>query len=123
MARLTAADGWIVIVAERDASNASEHSHVARTAPGPPRPLFTGFDAAYDFIEATGPSTELGAGERLFFRTTKDAPLGRIVSIDPGPHPARLREVVPQSAHRPSKARLGAAPALRTYLPKPSDRP
>ncbi|HEX9368125.1 MAG TPA: prolyl oligopeptidase family serine peptidase, partial [Vicinamibacterales bacterium] len=122
MVHVTADGRWVVIVAQRGASDDSEVYLVDRTAPGSPRPLFTGFDAAYDFIEATGPSTELGAGERLFFRTTKDAPLGRIVSIDPGHPAAGLREVVPESAHRLSNAVMGRATLVATYLQNASDR-
>jgi prolyl oligopeptidase len=116
------ADGrWVVIVAQRGASDDSEVYLVDPAAPGPPRAVFTGFDAAYDFIEAAGPSTALGAGDRLFFRTTKGAPLGRIVSVDPGDPAAGLREVVPESAHRLSSALMARDTLVATCLRNASD--
>ena len=117
------ADGrWLVIVAQRGASDDSEVYVVDRAAPSDPRPLLTGFDAAYDFIEgAAGPSTGLGAG-RLFFRTTRDAPRGRIVSIDPENPGAGMREIVAESADRLSSAVMARDSLVATYLRNASDR-
>ena len=54
-----------------------------------PRMLVEGFDHAYDFVGNTE--------GRLFFRTTRDAPRGRLVAIDLSrPDPESWVEVVPQ---------------------------
>jgi prolyl oligopeptidase len=126
-----AADGrWVVITAQRGASDDSEIYLIDRGILGPldeargspPRALFTGFDAAYDFIEsARGPSTGLRAG-RLFFRTTRGAPRGRIVSIDPDDPGAGMLEVVPESAHRLSSAVMAKDTLVATSLENASDR-
>ncbi len=114
-----AADGrWVVIAAQRGASDDSEIylvDLIDRDAPSPaPRPVFTGFDAAYEFVE--------GAQGRLYFRTTKDAPLGRIVSVNPDDIAAGLREVVPESAHRLSGAVMARDTLVAIYLQNASDR-
>jgi prolyl oligopeptidase len=109
------ADGrWTVIVAQRGASDDSEVYVVDRAAHSTPRPLVTGFDAAYDFID--------GAAGRLFFRTTKDAPRGRIVSFDPEDSAAGMREVVAESADRLSSAVLARDCLVVTCLRNASDR-
>ena len=109
------ADGrWAVIVAQRGASDDSEVYVIDRRAPSDPRPLLTGFDAAYDFIE--------GAAGVLFFRTTRDAPRGRIVSIDPEHPAAGLREVVAESADRLSSAVMARDTLVAIYLHNASDR-
>jgi prolyl oligopeptidase len=113
MVHVTADGRWAVITAQRGASDDSEIYVVDRRAPGPPRPLFTGFDAAYDFIE--------GAHGRLLFRTTRNAPRGRIVSIDPD-DPAGLREVVPEAEHRLSSAVMARDTLVATCLENASDR-
>ncbi|HMC78441.1 MAG TPA: prolyl oligopeptidase family serine peptidase [Vicinamibacterales bacterium] len=114
MVHVTADGRWAVIVAQRGASDDSEIHLADRAAGGALRPVFTGFDAAYDFIE--------GAGGRLFFRTTKDAPLGRIVSIDPDDLAAGLREVVAESADRLSSAVMARGTLVATSLRNASDR-
>jgi prolyl oligopeptidase len=111
---VTADDRWAVITAQRGASDDSEIHLVDRRVPGPPRPLFAGFDAAYSFIE--------GAGGRLYFRTTSDAPRGRIVSIDPGDPSSGMREVVPESADRLSGAVMARGTIVAQYLHEASDR-
>jgi prolyl oligopeptidase len=106
---------WVVITAQRGASDDSEVYLIDRDAPSPaPRPVFTGFDAAYDFVE--------GAHGRLYVRTTKDAPLGRIVSVDPDDVAAGARTVVPESAHRLSGAVMARDTLVATYLQNASDR-
>jgi prolyl oligopeptidase len=109
------ADGrWTVIVAQRGASDDSEIYVIDRGAPSDARPIVTGFDAAYDFIES--------AAGRLFFRTTKDAPRGRIVSIDPENPGAGMREVVAESADRLSGAVMARDTLVATCLRNASDR-
>jgi prolyl oligopeptidase len=114
MVRVTADGRWAVITAQRGASDDSEIYVVDHEAPGPPRAVFTGFDAAYDFVEA--------ADGRLFFRTTRDAPRGRIVSIDPDDPAAGIRGVVSEAEHRLSSAVMARDTLVATYLQNASDR-
>jgi prolyl oligopeptidase len=103
---------FIVVTAQRGASDDSE-VHVIDRASGDdrPRPLFTGFDAVYLFIQATG--------NRLFFRTTKDAPLGRIIAVDMADRvPA---EIVPESSDRLSGAVMTRERLVANYLHNASD--
>jgi prolyl oligopeptidase len=123
---------WIVITAQRGASDDSE-VYVAEVggwrpeAEGPQlaagswqleaptwRALFTGFDAAYHFIgEAAG---------SLLFRTTKDAPMGRVVAVDPD-HPERgPHEIVPESEDRLSLGAIAHETLVLSYLHNASDR-
>jgi prolyl oligopeptidase len=115
---------WIVITAQRGASDDAEVSvaEVGRWSPeGGDRaavpemvPIFSGFDAAYHFIgEAAG---------SLLFRTTKGAPMGRVVAVDPE-HPERgAREVVPESTDRLSLGTVARDTLVLSYLHDASDR-
>ena len=114
MVHVTDDDRFVVITAQRGASDDSEVYLIDRADPGTVRPLFTGFDAAYDFISSSG--------DRLFFRTTRDAPLGRIVAIDPLQDGAELHEVVPESADRLSAAVRSRDGLYAVYLTNASDR-
>jgi len=80
---------------------------------GATTPLFTGFDAAYEFIDE--------ADGRLYFRTTKNAPLGRIISIDPE-RPQDVHEVVAEGADRLSMAAIARDRVVVAYLHNASDR-
>ncbi|MGH8308989.1 MAG: prolyl oligopeptidase family serine peptidase, partial [Steroidobacteraceae bacterium] len=52
--------------------------------------LFGAWDAFYDFMGSRG--------DELYFQTTNDAPLGRVIAVDARrPQPANWRTVVPQS--------------------------
>jgi prolyl oligopeptidase len=55
----------------------------------PARDLFTAWDALYDYIGA-------GGGE-LFFQTTRDAPLGRVIAVDPSAAAPVMRTIVTES--------------------------
>ena len=114
LVHVTDDDRYAVITAQRGASDDSEVYLIDRGGDGGVRPLFTGFDAAYDFIES--------AGGLLYFRTTLDAPLGRIVAIDPATPAAPLREVVPEGAHRLSNAVMSGDTLVAVYLENASDR-
>jgi prolyl oligopeptidase len=114
MVHVTADGRWVVITAQRGASDDSEVYLIDHEAVATPRPLFIGFDAAYDFIES--------ANGRLFFRTTKDAPRGRIVSIEPDDIAGGAREVVPESPHRLSSAVMARDTLVAISLQNASDR-
>ena len=114
LVHVTADDRFLVITAQRGASDDSEVFLIDRETTGGARPLFTGFDAAYDFIEA--------AGGWLYFRTTQGAPRGRIVSVDPNAPQPIMREVVPESVHRLSTAVMSRDGLYAVYLENASDR-
>ena len=62
-----------------------------------PRPLFTAWDALYNFIGSKG--------DELYFQTTNAAPRGRVIAVNANkPEPAAWRTVVPQ-ARMPSTRR------------------
>jgi prolyl oligopeptidase len=105
---------FAVITAQRGASDDSEVYVVDhRSADEMPRPVFTGFDAAYAFIQ--------GAGDRLIFRTTKDAPLGRVIAIDMAASAPAVQLIVPESADRLSAAVMTRDRLVATYLHNASD--
>ena len=122
---------WAVVTAQRGASDDSEvyvaaESSLAsqssswklaagswRLEAGSWTPLFTGFRAAYHFIEESG--------ERLLFRTTDGAPMGRIISVDPA-HPDDVREVVAETEDRLSLAAIAGERLVASYLHHASDR-
>jgi prolyl oligopeptidase len=78
-----------------------------------PFPLFTGFDAAYAFIES--------AGGRLFFRTDRAAPRGYIISIDPFDIQAPPVMVVAESPDKLSIALIVHDTLVTSYLHNASD--
>jgi prolyl oligopeptidase len=55
-----------------------------------PQPLFAEWDALYTFIGARG--------DELYFRTTKDAPFGRVIAVDARGAPPVPRTVVPEGS-------------------------
>src|SRR6185437_2659263 len=79
-----------------------------------PITVFTGFDAAYAYIDSDG--------DRLFFRTTRDAPRGRIISIRASEPAAPFEEVVGETGNRLSSAVLAAGRIVAAYLHNASDR-
>ncbi len=108
-------DRWVVLTASRGSSDRSEvHVIDRRAAPQTPVALFTGYAAAYSFIEA--------ADGRLFFRTDDGAPLGRIVSIDPVEGAAGVREVVAEGPDKLSAAVVVHRSIVASYLHHASDR-
>jgi prolyl oligopeptidase len=57
-----------------------------------PQPLFIRWDALYSFLGSNG--------DELYFQTTKDAPLGRVIAVDArDPAPAKWRTVVPHGEY------------------------
>ena len=90
---------WVVLTAFKGSSDNSEAYVIDRAADDrTPRPLFKGFGAAFIFADAVG--------DRLYFRTTHEAPRGRVIVVDTssGVPPVRgsglvpFTEVVPQSS-------------------------
>ena len=116
---------WAIVTAQRGASDdaevyvASESSLASRSASWKPeagswKPLFTGFRAAYHFIEE--------ADGELLFRTTDNASMGRIVAVDPERLERGMREVVAESGDRLSGAAIAGDTIVASYLHDASDR-
>ena len=107
-------DRWVVITAFKGSSDRSEvYAIDRRSSAGTPRPLFTGFSAAYAFIES--------AGDRLLFRTDDRAPRGRIVSSDPLDSRRAAVEVVPESDDKLSSAAVIHQTIVAAYMHNASD--
>ncbi len=107
-------DRWVVITAFQGSSDKSEVYVIARySQTATPVPLFTGFAAAYAFIES--------AGERLLFRTDDRAPRGRIISVDPANPQRPPVEVVPESADKLSSAAVIHRTIVAAYMHNASD--
>jgi len=115
---------WAVVTAQRGASDDCEVYVASKSSPTSQdpswkleadswKPVFTGFRCAYHFIEE--------AGERLLFRTTDGAPMGRIISVDPA-RPDDVREVVAETDDRLSLAAIAGERLVASYLHNASDR-
>jgi len=108
-------DRWAVITAFQGSSDRSEVYLLDRHAPtSAPVPLFTGFTAAYAFIES--------AGGRLLFRTDDRAPRGRIIAIDPTQPAIAPVEIVAESGDKLSAALVIHHTIVAAYLHDASDR-
>ncbi len=108
-------DRWVVLTAYRGSSDRSEVYVIDRRAADPaPVALFTGYGAAYSFVES--------AGGRLLFRTDEAAPRGRIVSIDPANPASGVREVVGEGGDKLSSALVVHHSLVVSYLHNASDR-
>ena len=72
-----------------------------------PRPLFDGWDARYVFIGKHG--------RELFFQTTRDAELGRVIAVDAN-DPQSLRTVVPQGGSALEQATYVGGRIIARYV-------
>jgi prolyl oligopeptidase len=107
-------DRWTVITAFKGSSDRSEVYLLDRhDSAREPAPLFTGFNAAYAFIESSG--------GRLFFRTDDRAPRGRIVSVDPLNPGIAPVEIVAESGDKLSAALIIHHTIVAVYLHNASD--
>ncbi len=108
---------YLVITTARGASDKAEVAILDLKTPGakPQVLAFTqGLKDAYDY-----------AGEekgRFFFRTDKDAPLGRVVAVDLGAADMKPVEVVPQGEDKLSSASLLGGRLVLVRLKNASDR-
>jgi prolyl oligopeptidase len=108
-------DRWVVITAYRGSSDKSEVYLLDRhTAGARPVALFTGYTAAYAFIES--------AAGRLLFRTDESAPLGRIISVDPTDVSTEPVEVVAERSDKLSTAVIVHDTIVTSYLHNASDQ-
>jgi prolyl oligopeptidase len=107
-------DRWAVITAFKGSSDRSEVYLLDRqAAAAQPVPLFTGFAAAYAFVES--------AGGRLLFRTDDRAPRGRIISVDPADPAAAPDEILAESADKLASALVINHMLVAVYLHNASD--
>jgi prolyl oligopeptidase len=83
-------DGHFLVITLKEGSltNAVELLDL-RKAGATPQPLFTAWDARYDYIGSRG--------SELYFQTTRDAPLGRVIAVD-ALQPGAPRTVVAEGA-------------------------
>ncbi len=85
---------WVVVAAFKGSSEKCEVFVGQAGRAERPKPLFTGFDAAWDFIDVVG--------DRFLFHTDSEAPLGRIVAFD--------------------ESTIGSTPTLVTVVPERRDK-
>ncbi len=72
------------------------------------QPLFAEWDAIYSFVGARG--------EELYFRTTKDAPFGRVIAVDARAAPLSPRTVVPEGSTTLEEATYVGGRILARYV-------
>ena len=102
-------DRWVVITAFNGSSDRSEVYVIdRRSKAATPFPVFTGFSAAYAFIES--------AGDSLLFRTDERAPRGRIISVDPVAPQRAPEQVVPESDDKLSSAAVIHRSIVAAYM-------
>jgi prolyl oligopeptidase len=83
-------DGRYLIITLNEGTDANDVDILdLRRANARPRRVFSKWDALYTFIGSRG--------NDLFFQTTKDAPLGRIIAVDASNPQSPQRTVVPES--------------------------
>jgi prolyl oligopeptidase len=108
-ADVTHDDRWLV-VSIWESTDPTNRIHVAGIGEdgsiGEVRPLLPEPDARYEFVGAVG--------DALWLLTDRDAPMGRVVALDPrtagqAPDPGRWREVLPERAERLESARVVGA--------------
>jgi prolyl oligopeptidase len=73
-----------------------------------PQPLFMEWDALYTFIGARG--------DELYFRTTRDAPFGRVIAVDARAAAPAPRTVVPESGTTLEEASYVGGRILARYI-------
>ena len=88
--RVTEDGAWLVITQVEGYEKNGVYLLDLRHAGAAPQPLFAAWDALYTFIGARG--------DELLFRTTRDAPNGRVIAVDARAAAAAPRTIVPESA-------------------------
>jgi prolyl oligopeptidase len=107
-------DGKYVVIDVEKGSDEKNMILVAKLGAKPPGPaafteLVKGFDAEYEFVG--------GKGTRLFFRTNKGAPRGRVVAMDvSAPDQQNLTEIVPEAPDALQSVRWVGDRLVATYL-------
>jgi prolyl oligopeptidase len=113
---------WLVVTAFKGSSEDSEVFAGAVDGAGSHRglvPVFQGFDAAYAFADSIG--------DRLYFRTTKGAPRGRVIAVECGARavgdgsPPPIVEIIPEQADTLSTVALIGGRLVTVALQDASD--
>ncbi len=114
-ARVATDDGCLVITAFEGSSDKSEVHLLYLTAPDrTPLPLFSGFDAAYTFIDS--------ADGRLFFRSDRDAPRAQIIAVQSNAPALDPQVIVPEQADKLSTVLIAGDRLVASFLHDASDR-
>ena len=114
-ARVAGDDGCLVITAFEGSSDKSEVHLLYLTAPDrTPLAVFSGFDAAYTFIDS--------ADGRLFFRTDRDAPRGQIIAVQSNAPLLDPQVIVPEQADKLSTVLIAGDRLVASFLHDASDR-
>ncbi len=107
MARVTEDGHYLVVTLVEGYENNGVELLDLRGADAKPQPLFSAWDALYTFIGARG--------QDLYFQTTRDAPLGRVIAIDARePNPART--LVPEGATALEEASYVGGRIIARYI-------
>ncbi len=102
-------DGELLVIVQTQGTEEKTRVHLKSLA-DPAAPivkLFDAFDADYTFLAKRG--------QRLWFRTDKDAPRGRIVAVDLGAS-AQLISIVPEGPNAMEAAVAAGGKLVVTYL-------
>ena len=102
-------DGKLLIITVTQGTDQRTRVHVQdlEQPDSPVVPLLDAFDAEYECLGKLG--------RKLYFKTNKDAPRGRIVSLDLDA-PGRLQEIVPQSSDTLESASFAGGHVLALYM-------
>ncbi len=102
-------DGDLLVIVQTEGTAQKNRVHLKplRDPSAPLVKLFDAFDAEYDFV--------CKHGARLWFRTDKDAPRGRVIAVDPAA-PGDWTTVVPQGPHAIEAVTAAGGRLVVTYL-------
>jgi prolyl oligopeptidase len=107
MARVTEDGHYLVVTLVEGYEKNGVELLDLRGADAKPQPLFSAWDALYTFIGARG--------HDLYFQTTRDAPLGRVIAID-ARDPTQARTLVPEGATALEEASYVGGRIIARYI-------
>ncbi|MDE2137337.1 MAG: S9 family peptidase, partial [Gammaproteobacteria bacterium] len=107
-ARVTEDGAWLVITQVEGYEKNSVYVEDLRRPGARPQPLLAAWDALYTFIGARG--------DELFFRTTKEAPFGRVIAVDARGAPPVPRTVVPEGTSALEEASYVGGRIIARYV-------
>jgi prolyl oligopeptidase len=107
-ARVTEDGAWLVITQVEGYETNGVYVLDLRHPGARPQPLLAAWDALYTFIGAHG--------DDLYFRTTKDAPNGRVIAVDARGAPPTPRTVVPEGTSALEEASYVGGRIIARYV-------
>ena len=107
-ARVTEDGAWLVITQVEGYEKNGVYVLDLRHPGARPQPLLAAWDALYTFIGARG--------DELYFRTTRDAPLGRVIAVDARGAPPAPRTVVPEGTSALEEASYVGGRIIARYV-------